>query len=160
MSISLSSRRRKMLKENSDTNGIELRIGMDTSVGAKGPKANRLSSRPLALLLLLAAGLPLAAQSARQVTLPHHVVKALSNATRLPRTPQMDQDPIAFTVVLNLSDEAGRDALAQDQDDPASPNYHTIISLSEFTARFGPTQQAYDSVLAYLEQNGFALETG
>jgi subtilase family serine protease len=118
--------------------------------------------RSLALLLLCAGALPLTAQTrdAGLVTLPHHVIGNLSDSSRLPHTLQMEQDPIRLTVVLNLSDEAARDAFADDLENPDSPNYHSIISLSEFTSRFGPTQQAYDAVLAYLRQNGFTLERG
>jgi len=144
------------------TKGIEMRIGMEASVAAKGPKVNLLISRLMVLLWLSAGVVPLTAQSqdARPVTLPGHVIRTLAEANRLPRTQQVAQDPLSVTVVLNLSDEAGRDALAKDLNDPDSPYYNTTIGLNEFTARFGPTQQAYDSVLAYLRQNGFTLTSG
>jgi len=139
-----------------------MRIGVDASVGTKSPTERLLIGRPWALLLFCAGVLSPAAQSQDTglVTLPHHVVAALSSATRLPHTQQMEQDPLTVTVVLNLSDEAGRDALSKDLNDPLSPNYKTIISLSEFTAHFGPTRQAYDSVLAYLQQSGLTLTRG
>ena len=114
-----------------------MRIGMDASLGTKSPAEGLLIGRPWALLFLCSGVLSPAAQSQDTglVTLPHHVVAALSSATRLPHTQQMEQDPLTVTVVLNLSDEAGRDALSKDLNDPLSPNYKTIISLSEFTAR-------------------------
>ena len=62
--------------------------------------------------------------------------------------------------VLNLSDQAGFEAFGKDFNDPNSPNFHKPITAADFTARFGPTQQAYDSVLAYLQQNGFTLAMG
>jgi hypothetical protein len=62
--------------------------------------------------------------------------------------------------MLNLSDEAAFQAFSQDLNNPNSPNYHRTISLAEFAARFGPSQEAYNAVLTYLSQNGFTLVAG
>ena len=43
------------------------------------------------------------AQTPGHASLPGHVIRALANATRLPHTRQMDEEPITVTVVLNLS---------------------------------------------------------
>src|SRR5580658_4546687 len=105
---------------------------------------------------------PLAAQSTRSqnVTLPGHVLPALSKATRLPRTPLMDQDPLTFSVMLNLSDPAAYDAFRQDFNNPDSPNYRKTIAGGEFTSRFGPSPEAYSAVLNYFQQKGFTLVAG
>jgi hypothetical protein len=105
---------------------------------------------------------PLTAQSPveRRATLPGHVLSRLHEAVLMPRTPQMAQEPLTVTVVLSLSDPAGAEALRNEMSDPNSPQYHTKLTMIEFTARFGPTQQAYDSVLSYLQQNGLTLVTG
>jgi hypothetical protein len=68
--------------------GIEMRIGMDASLGTKSPAEGLLIGRPWALLFLCSGVLSPAAQSQDTglVTLPHHVVAALSSATRLPHT--------------------------------------------------------------------------
>ena len=118
--------------------------------------------RLLALVLFPALVLPLAAQTAGSpnVTLSGHVIKSLANATRLPHTPQMDEEPITLAVVLSLSDQAGAKELEEEIADPNSPSFRQTISANEFTARFGPTQEAYDAVLGYLEQNGFSLSLG
>jgi kumamolisin len=89
-----------------------------------------------------------------------HIPSALSSATRLPRTPQAAAAPLRLTVVLSLSDQAGFDAFMQALDDPASPNYHQTLSPEEMTTRFGPSQEAYDRVRTYLEQNGFTIVEG
>jgi len=101
-----------------------------------------------------------AAQEEQTATLHGHVLGILSKATVLPRTPAQSTEPLTLTVVLNLSDPAGFDKYRRGLDDPKSPNFHKRISRSDLTARFGPTQQAYDSVLAYLQQKGFTLVTG
>ncbi len=41
--------------------------------------------------------------------------------------------------------------------DPASTNYHQYLSPAEFTARFGPTEQDYESVRRFAESNGLAV---
>jgi kumamolisin len=115
--------------------------------------------RMLMSTIFVANVLPLTAQTsvAQTGTLPGHVIKSLANATLVPHTPQMDKEQITLTVVLNLSDPVSASALEQDMEDPYSENFHRTISQSEFTARFGPTQDAWDTVLAYLQQNGFRL---
>ena len=112
----------------------------------------------LALVFAAALG-PLAAQSPFQqrVSLPGHVLPKLRDATLLPRTAAMLQEPFTFTILLNLSDRAGADAFHKEMSDPASAQYHKTIPREEFTARFGPTQQSYDSVLAYLENCGLTV---
>lgn len=114
---------------------------------------------PLAAMLL-AAILPAQKLSAQQVTLPGHVIKALEKANRLPHGAEIDQEPITLTVVLNLSDPEGAKSAQEEYVDPNSPNYHQTMSAEVFTARFGPSHEAYDAVLAYLEQNGFTLVAG
>jgi subtilase family serine protease len=69
----------------------------------------------------------------------------------------MDQEPITVTVVLRLSDPQGAKALEEEVSTPTSLNYHKTITVSEFTSRFGPSQETWNAVLAYLEQNGLTL---
>ena len=117
-------------------------------------KIVRLSVVSLIGALLASA---LSAQTPGSASVPGHVIRALANATRLPHTPQMDEEPITVTVVLSLSDPQGAKALEEEVSTPTSLNYHKTITVSEFTSRFGPSQEAWDAVLAYLEQNGLTL---
>src|SRR5579862_3611736 len=116
----------------------------------------------LSALLATAVVLPLNAQLQQQrfATLPGHIPGALPRATHLQRSQQSSDELITLCVLLNLSDEAAYEAFDRDLKDPASPGYHKTISLAEFAARFGPTQEAYDAVLAYLQQNGLTLAAG
>ena len=103
-------------------------------------------------------------QTVRRPLCPDRVLAILPHALRrcTSRTPMRDQDPLTLGVMLNLSDQAGFDAFAEaDFDDPELACTTTNrLPPTIFTARFGPTQQAYDSVLAYLQQNGFTLAVG
>ena len=123
-----------------------------------------LTRYPIMGLALLAAfamsASPLGAQPAGYASLPGHVIRALANATRLPHTGQMDEEPMKVTVVLNLSDPQGAKALEEEYSTPTSLNYRRTISASEFRSRFGPSQEAWNTVLAYLEQNGLTMSHG
>jgi Pro-kumamolisin, activation domain/IPT/TIG domain len=100
------------------------------------------------------------AQTGQPVTLPDHVLGILPKARLLPRTAQMDQEPLTLCVMLNSQDQAGLDAADKDFHDPKSANYHKAIKASDLTERFGPTQQAYDTVMSLLQQDGFTIAVG
>jgi kumamolisin len=69
----------------------------------------------------------------------------------------MDDERMTVTVVLKLSDPQGASALTADYSNPASLNYGRTIGLPELSARFGPSQDAWNTVLAYLQQHGLTL---
>jgi hypothetical protein len=114
-----------------------------------------------ALLLALAVS-PLAAraQVPPAARLPGHVLRVLPSATKLPRDPSAGDRPLTLSVLLDWSDPAGFAAYTKSVEDPKSPNYRRTTSPAELASRFGPSQQAYDAVLAYLQQRGFALVDG
>lgn len=115
------------------------------------------------VLLSVAVVLPLAAQdqSGPLVTLPGHVLGVLPKAAKQAQNlAQPSQQSLTLTVVLNLSDRAGFASFAADFENPDSPNYHHTLRVGEFAERFGPSQEAYDRVLAYLQQNGFSVVAG
>ncbi len=74
---------------------------------------------------------------------------------RLPATQQMQLD-----IVLPLSDQAGLDTFLSDLSNPASASYRQFLTPQEFTARFGPTQENYDAVVAFAKANGLAVVGG
>jgi kumamolisin len=63
-------------------------------------------------------------------------------------------------VVLTLSDPAGLQSFLADVYNPSSPNYRQFLTVPEFTARFGPTQQDYDAVVAFAQNYGFTVVGG
>src|SRR5580704_1628133 len=52
-------------------------------------------------------------------------------------------------VVLPLRDQAGLDSFLRELYDPSSPTYRHFLTVQEFTAKFGPTQEDYDAVIRY-----------
>lgn len=112
----------------------------------------------LSLAIAMALGVNTAAHAAQVYT--HHVRDAVSSNTaklvgRLPANRLMSLD-----VVLPLRDKAGLDAFVADVTNPASANYQHYLTPQEFTARFGPTQNDYDTVVQYLTRYGFKVTGG
>jgi subtilase family serine protease len=75
--------------------------------------------------------------------------------SRLPETQSMRID-----IVLPLRDQAGLDSFLQELYDPSSPSYRRFLTVQEFTAKFGPTQQDYDAVVGYAKAHGLAVVGG
>ncbi len=82
---------------------------------------------------------------------PGHVLHALQQATKEGRNASNGDQQISLTVVLNRSDPAGFDAFAKS---------HQFAGQVDLSNRFGPSQTAYDGMLAYLRQSGFTLVHG
>jgi kumamolisin len=71
---------------------------------------------------------------------------------RLPSSQVMSLD-----IVLPLRNQAGLDSLLQQLYDPTSASYRQFLTVAEFTERFGPTQQDYDSVVNWALANGLTV---
>jgi subtilase family serine protease len=115
----------------------------------------RRSVLPVMAVLGIAAAV-CQAQSVRT----HHVRDAVrsgqARATgRLPSNQVLQLD-----LVLQLSDRAGLDSFLKDLYDPTSPSYRHFLTPQEFTARFGPSQSDYDSVVRFANTYGFQVVGG
>jgi subtilase family serine protease len=62
-----------------------------------------------------------------------------------------------LTVVLPLRNQAELDNLLQELYDPSSLSYRHFLTVEEFTSRFGPTPEDYDSVIHFAEANGLTV---
>jgi subtilase family serine protease len=74
---------------------------------------------------------------------------------RLPSGQMMSLD-----LVLPLRDQAGLEMLLSKIYDPSSSLYRHFLTVPEFTAKFGPTQEDYDTVVQFAKRNGFAVTGG
>src|ERR1019366_10347993 len=75
--------------------------------------------------------------------------------SRLPAT-----QSLRLHIVLPLRDQAGLDKLLQEISDPSSPSYRHFLTVSEFTAQFGPSEEDYDALTGYATSNGFQVVGG
>jgi subtilase family serine protease len=127
---------------------------MKPSVGARTVVVLRTACAALSCaLLLLAAGARTQAQSMPT----RHIHKEMANGQakmvgHLPATQQLK-----LNIALPLRNEAELDDVLQKLYDPKSGLFHQFLSVEEFTARFGPTEQDYAEVARFAEENGLKV---
>jgi kumamolisin len=63
-------------------------------------------------------------------------------------------------VVLPLRDRAGLHAFLAEVSNPDSFYFRHFLTPSEFTEKFGPTQQDYDKVVSFLQKHGLTVVGG
>ena len=87
----------------------------------------------------------------------HPMANPQYEAGRMPVSTQVS----GITIMFNRSpaQEADLDALLAAQQNPASPQYHQWLTSDQFAQRFGMAQEDLDKVSAWLEQQGFAVES-
>ena len=100
------------------------------------------------------------AQAQAQSLLTHHTRPAVTNGQakflhRMPETQTLRLD-----VVLPLRDREGLEKFLQEVYDPTSPSYRHFLTVPEFTARFGPTQEDYETLLGFAKSYGFKVVGG
>jgi subtilase family serine protease len=90
----------------------------------------------------------------------HHVrrVVLMGQAQPVGRLPAAQI--MQLNIVLPLRDPAGLNSFLRALYDPASPSYRRFLTVSEFTERFGPTQENYDATVLFVKSNGFAVVGG
>ncbi len=71
-----------------------------------------------------------------------------------------ESQQLQLDLVLPLRDQAGLDQFLIDLNNPASASYRQYVTPQEFTARFGPTQEQYNAVLAFAKANGLTVVGG
>ncbi|HSZ00388.1 MAG TPA: S53 family peptidase [Terriglobales bacterium] len=95
-----------------------------------------------------------------QSVLTRHVRDVVANGEaklvgRLPPT-----DTLRFDIVLPLRDRPGLQNFLREQYDPASSFYHQFLTPQEFTARFGPSHEDWNALVAFAKANGFEIISG
>ena len=117
-------------------------------------------SKSAAPLFVMAAVLTATAASNGQTVLTRHVREAVrSGAVQALGSLTADQ-VMKLDIVLPLRDEAGLDAFIADVSDPASANYGRFLTVAEFTQKFGPTQDEFDTLVQFAKTHGFMVTGG
>jgi hypothetical protein len=62
-----------------------------------------------------------------------------------------------LAVGLPLRNPEVLDAFLEQLSDPASPNYHAFLTPEAFTARFGPSEEVYQSLIQFLQANNLTV---
>jgi subtilase family serine protease len=95
-----------------------------------------------------AESLPLSTRHVREVTANGQA----KSVGRLPATQSM-----RLVLALPLRNQPALDDLLQKLYDPSSPSYRQFLTVEQFTAEFGPTQEDYNSVIHFAEANGLKV---
>jgi subtilase family serine protease len=90
-------------------------------------------------------------------TLQGHVLPALKSLP--PTGPLPATDRLNLAISLPLRNPAALSSLLQQIYDPASSNYHHYLAPSQFTEKFGPTEQDYQAVIAFAKANHLEVTT-
>ncbi|MGB7749605.1 MAG: protease pro-enzyme activation domain-containing protein [Verrucomicrobiia bacterium] len=97
------------------------------------------------------------AQTSQRTLLPGHrptVVPSLQPLGRLDGSTRLK-----LSINLPLHNQEALTNLLDQLYDPASPLYHHYLTPEEFDARFGPTEQDYQAVIAWADRSGFTVNT-
>jgi subtilase family serine protease len=111
-------------------------------------------------LLTIAAVLAVVSMVCNAESLPpltHHVRAVTLNGQarvvgQLPAT-----QALHLVIVLPLRNEAGLASFLEDLYNPYSGSFRQFLSVQQFTAKYGPTQENYDAVVNFAKANGFTV---
>jgi len=114
----------------------------------------------LLTLAAMVAMVNVVCQAEAQPLLTRHVREAVVNgqaqaAGRLPAT-----QTLHFDIVLALRHQPELENFLQELYDPSSSSYKQYVTPQEFTARFGPSQEDYDALIAFAKASGFKVVGG
>ena len=139
---------------------FRVNIRLKTEILAERKIVIRRLSVFLLTLFVMVSSTNMVCQAREWPPLTHQVREVTLNGQaplrgRLPATQAMHID-----IVLPLSNEAELDSFLQELYDPSSPSYRQFLTVQEFTARFGPSQEDYDAVIGFAKTNGFTVVGG
>ena len=100
------------------------------------------------------------ARAQAQSVLTRHMRQAVTSAEATFLNPLPANQTLRLDLVLPLRDQAELESFLQELYDPSSPSYRQFLTVKEFTARFGPTQEDYDAVIRFATANGFRVADG
>ena len=119
-----------------------------------------MSFRKVSLLGAAVAATLAAANAQAGAVMTRHMREEVRVGAAQPMAQMEANQGMSLDIVLPLSDASGLDSFLADVYNPASPNFHHFLTVSEFTEKFGPTQEDYDSVVAFANANGLKVIGG
>ncbi len=101
---------------------------------------------------IFAAGL---LQAAPRQALHNHVPQAVRESRRIGSVSPTARLDLAVGLPLRNAEEFDR--FVEQVADPQSPNYRHYLTSDEFAERFGPSQEDYDKLTAFVQANGLTV---
>lgn len=111
--------------------------------------------RKISFLILSAiffAGVPVFAQAPARKVFSNSVPSIVAHLTPIGRFPLTNR--LHLAIGLPVRNPAALDELLRQIYDPASTNFHQYLTPQEFSERFGPTEQDYQTVIQFAKSNG------
>ncbi len=87
----------------------------------------------------------------------HPLAQARFDAGRMPPNTRLNGMSIFFN--RSAAQQASFETLLADQQNPASPLFHHWLTPDQYAARFGMSQADIDKVEAWLQQQGFSIDS-
>jgi subtilase family serine protease len=109
------------------------------------------------LLGFAAAAFAASAVSQNQPLLTRHVRQITTTGEAKPLGQLPATQTLRLTLTLPLRNQPELDTLIDDLYNPASPSYRHFLTVEEFTAQFGPTEDDYSAVINFAEEHGLTV---
>jgi subtilase family serine protease len=119
------------------------------------PLLPRLAALVCAAAFLLFT-IPGQAEQSLQV-LHNHVRPAVAGGQAAPVGVLPSTQRMNLAIQLPIRNQAELTSFLDRLYDPSSPDFHEFLSVAEFTERFGPTAQDYETVVNFAKANGFTV---
>jgi subtilase family serine protease len=116
----------------------------------------RLSVFLLAVVAIM-TGATVASQAQPQSLLTRHVRDVVVNRQATLVGHLAAKKSMRLVLVLPHRNQAELDDLLKELYDPHGASYRKFLTVEEFTARFGPTQEDYEAVIRFAEENGLTV---
>ncbi len=110
----------------------------------------------LACAVILLCSIPLLAQNSLQ-TLSDHVRPEVANGQAQMLGPLPTEHRLHLSIVLPLRNQSELNDLLSQLYDPQSAEYRQFLSVAEFTERFSPTVEDYQTVVDFAKASGFTV---
>jgi len=107
-------------------------------------------------MLALSAGVCVSGQEKLQV-LHGHVRRQVAEGKAQFIGTMPEDERLSFSIILPLRNQPELDRLLARLYDASSPDYRQFLSVAEFTARFGPSEEDYAAVVAFARASGFEV---
>ena len=109
------------------------------------------------LLPLVAAAFAVAAPAQMQPLLTHHVRQVTQNGQAKALGQLPGSQTLRIVLTLPLRNQQELDNLLADLYNPDSPSFRHFLTVAQFTAEFGPTQDDYNTLIDFAQEHGLTV---
>ncbi len=111
------------------------------------------------LFALVALALALTATSRAETVMTHHVRQATRDGSARLVGQMAAGQTMHLVLTLPLRNEDALDRFLQDVYNPNSPSYRHFLTVEQFTAEFGPTQDDVSTLVDFARTHGFTVSS-